>query len=253
MNAEPSTRSNTGTSAIVTGASRGIGAAIARDLAARGFHVVVNYREDRFGAEEVARSIESGGGSASIVCADVGDVREAARLTESATESGRTVAVLVNNAGILRDSTFRKMVEDDWRSVLETNLIGVMNVTHAAVPHMIERKFGRIVNIASFVGQSGNFGQTNYAAAKAGIIGFTKSLALELAQYNVTVNAICPGFIATAMWETIPDSAKEKLVSKIPLRRVGTTADVTHGVAYLIERGDYVTGQTLNINGGIYM
>lgn len=253
MTADPSTRSATAASAIVTGASRGIGAAIARDLARRGFHVVVNYREDRRGAEDVARSIEAAGGSAAVVCADVGDAREAARLTESATEDGRAVTVLVNNAGILRDSTFRKMAENDWRSVLETNLIGVMNVTHAVVPHMVDRKFGRIVNIASFVGQSGNFGQTNYAAAKAGIIGFTKSLALELAQYSVTVNAICPGFIATSMWETIPDSAKEKLISRIPLRRVGTTSDVVHGVGYLIEHGDYVTGQTLNINGGIYM
>jgi acetoacetyl-CoA reductase len=253
MAGDVSERVNGASTAIVTGASRGIGAAIAQDLASRGFHVVVNFREDLAGAERTVHAIEAGGGSAELQRADVTSRDDVARLVGSVAAGGRAIGVLINNAGILRDSSFRKMAPEDWRAVLETNLVGVINVCHAVVPHMIERRFGRIVTIASFVGQSGNFGQTNYAAAKAGIIGFTKSLALELAQYDVTVNAVCPGFIRTGMWDAIPEAAKEKLVSRIPLRRVGNPDEVARGVRYLVENGAYVTGQTLNINGGIYM
>ncbi len=163
------------------------------------------------------------------------------------------IDVLVNNAGILRDKTFKKMVPDDWAAVLATNLVGVINCSHAVVPAMLERKRGRIVSISSFVGQIGGFGQTNYAAAKAGIPGFTRSLALEPASAGITVNAICPGFIETDMWRSIPPEVQNTLLARIPLHRTGQPEEVAALVRFLVEEGGFITGQALNLNGGIHL
>lgn len=243
----------TGTVSFVTGASRGIGAAIARELAAAGSHVVIDYRVDGAGAAGVVDGISRQNGSAQRVACDVSDY-EAVRETISSIvrEFGR-LDILVNNAGILRDRSFLKLSPGEWHEVINVNLHSVMNTCSAAIPHMLEKAFGRIVNISSFVAQAGNFGQTNYAAAKAGIIGFTRSLALEVAAKGITVNAVCPGFIETDMWRSIPDTVKETIVARIPMRRVGSPRDVARLVRFLATEGDYITGQTLNVNGGIFI
>jgi len=161
--------------------------------------------------------------------------------------------ILINNAGILRDRRFVKMSPQDWREVMDVNLGGVVNACAMALPGMLDRSYGRIVSVASFVAQAGNFGQTNYATAKAGIIGLTRTLALEVARNNVTVNAVCPGFIETGMWGSIPDEVRAKLLERIPMRRVGQPRDVATLIRFLVSEGDYVTGQTLNVNGGVFI
>ena len=161
--------------------------------------------------------------------------------------------MLVNNAGILRDRTFKKMSIADWHEVIDTNLTSVMNCCHAAVPMLLENGWGRIVNISSFVGQMGNFGQANYSAAKAGLLGFTKSLAIELARSNITVNAVCPGFVETEMWNSVPPNIQEKILDRIPMHRVAKAEEIARGVRFLTVEGEYMTGQSLNINGGVYM
>jgi len=239
--------------AVVTGASRGIGRAIAIELARRGAHVAVNYERDAAGASAVVAEIRDAGGSAEEARADVRDVEAVHAMIASIVERRGGVDVLVNNAGILRDRSFKKMVPDDWSDVIATNLTGVITCSHAVVPRMLERRRGRIVSISSFVGQTGAFGQTNYAAAKAGILGFTRSLALELAPAGITVNAICPGFIETDMWRSIPSDVQATLLARIPLRRTGRPDEVASLVRYLVEEGDYITGQALNVNGGIHL
>jgi acetoacetyl-CoA reductase len=161
--------------------------------------------------------------------------------------------VLVNNAGINIDRSLKKMTVEDWDTVIQVDLSSFFYIVRAAIPYLTEQKSGKIINISSFVGQAGNFGQANYSAAKAGIIGFTKTAALELARSNVTVNAVCPGFIETEMYATIPEKVKEAILQRIPLGRVGTPQEVARAIRYLIVDGDYITGQTLSINGGIYM
>jgi len=239
--------------AVVTGGSRGIGSAIARELGASGATVVVNYVRGAEAAAGVVAQIEAAGGSA---CAEAGDVAKyeevVAMFERIKTRYGR-LDVLINNAGILRDRTFKKMSIQDWHEVIDTNLSSVMYCCHTAVPMLLDNGWGRIVNISSFVGQLGNFGQSNYSAAKAGILGFTKSLAIELARYNITVNAVCPGFVETEMWHSVPPNIQEKILDRIPMHRVAKAEEIARGVRFFAVEGDYMTGQSLNINGGIYM
>jgi len=239
--------------AVVTGGSRGIGSSIARELGAAGAHVVVNYVHGAEAAAGVVAQIEAGGGAADAQVADVSNAQDVRALFERIKSKYGRLDVLVNNAGILRDRSFKKMAIEDWHAVINVNLSSVMNVCHYAVPMLMENGWGRIVNISSFVGQMGNFGQANYSAAKAGIIGFTKSLAIELARYNITVNSVCPGFVDTEMWRSVPANIQEKILERVPMHRVARPEEIARGVRFLAVEGDYMTGQSLNINGGIYM
>jgi acetoacetyl-CoA reductase len=243
-----------GSVAIVTGAGRGIGRTIAEELSRSGARVVVNYAHSREQAEQlVAQLREQGHNDAVALQADVALPDQAARLIEETVSRFNRIDVLVNNAGVNVDKTLKNLTVEDWERVIQTDLNSCFYTVKAASPHFIRQEAGAIVNISSFVGQMGNFGQSNYAAAKAGIIGFTKAAALELARYNVTVNAVCPGFIQTDMFENVPEEARQKILQRIPLRRIGRPEEVARAVRYLIEDGAYITGQTLNINGGIYM
>jgi acetoacetyl-CoA reductase len=239
---------------VVTGAGRGIGRAIAEELGQGGAKVVVNYSRSRGPAEElVAELLQKGAPRAVAIQADVANPDQAANLIEETVKQLGRVDVLVNNAGINIDRSLKKMTVEDWDTVIQVDLSSFFYIVRAAIPYLTEQKSGKIINISSFVGQAGNFGQANYSAAKAGIIGFTKTAALELARSNVTVNAVCPGFIETEMYATIPGKVKEAILQRIPLGRVGTPQEVARAIRYLIVDGDYITGQTLSINGGIYM
>ncbi|MFJ8244720.1 3-oxoacyl-ACP reductase [Peribacillus asahii] len=239
--------------AIVTGGSRGIGAAIAMELAKNGAKVVINYNRSAGSAEQVIESIKKIGGEAYAVQADVSNSEESENLIKETINHFGKLDILINNAGITRDSTFKKLSEEDWRTVIDVNLNSVYNTSSIALPYLLESDAGRIINISSIIGQAGGFGQTNYAAAKAGIIGYTKSLALELAKSSVTVNSICPGFIDTEMVQEIPENIRENIVAKIPARRFGQPEEIARGVVFLCKDGGYITGQQLNINGGLYM
>lgn len=239
---------------VVTGAGRGIGRAIAEELGRGGAKIVVNYARSKAPAEELTLQLrEHGSPQALAIQADVTDAAQAARLIEETVQQLGRIDVLVNNAGITLDRTIKKMSVQDWDAVIQTDLSSCFYTVKAALPYFTEQKSGNIINISSFVGQAGNFGQANYAAAKSGIIGFTKTAALELARSNVKVNAICPGFIETEMYTAVPDNVKEAILQRIPLRRVGTPQEIARAVRYLVVDGDYITGQTLNVNGGIYM
>ncbi len=243
-----------GAVAVVTGASRGIGRAIAEELGQGGARVIVNYSRSKEPAEDLVQKLkEHGSRQAVAIQADVSDATQAARLIEETIQHFGRIDILVNNAGINLDRTMKKMTVEDWNTVIQVDLNSFFYTVKAALPYFTEQKSGTIINISSFVGQMGNFGQANYAAAKSGIIGFTKTAALELARSHVTVNAICPGFIETEMYEIIPEKVKEAILQRIPLGRVGTPQEVARAVRYLIVDGEYITGQTLNINGGIYM
>ncbi|MCQ6274492.1 acetoacetyl-CoA reductase [Bacillus sp. V3B] len=239
--------------AIVTGGSRGIGSAIALELAKNGVKIVINYNSNSAAADQMVAEIKEIGGDAYAVQADVSVSKDAENLVNEAVKHFGSVDILVNNAGITRDSTFKKLSEEDWRKVIDVNLNSVYNTTSKALPHLLESDAGRIINISSIIGQAGGFGQTNYAAAKAGLIGYTKSLALELAKGNVTVNAICPGFIGTEMVAAMPEKVLETIVGKVPQKRLGKPEEIARGVVFLCKDGDYITGQQLNINGGLYM
>ena len=244
---------STGKTALVTGSSRGIGRAIAQELAACGASVAVNYVRGEVPARALCDEIQRGGGRAYAIQADVRDAAHCARLVEQALSKLGHLDILVNNAGITRDRTVRRMGDDEWTEVLDTNLTSVFRCTKAALDGMMARKGGRIVNVASIIGQTGNLGQSNYAAAKAGLIGFTKSVAQEVARYGITVNAVCPGFIDTDMLANVPADLREKLALRIPLGRFGAAADVAKMVRFLVAEGDWITGQQLNVNGGMYM
>jgi Dehydrogenases with different specificities (related to short-chain alcohol dehydrogenases) len=249
----PASKSLAGKVALVTGASRGIGRAIALELASRGATVAVNCRSNVMRAGEVRDEIVHFGGTSEIFQADVSDRGEARHLIQEVLEVYEKIDVLVNNAGITRDKSLRKMTDDDWNEVIETNLNSVFYCTSASLPKMIERNYGRIVNISSFIAQGGNFGQANYAASKGGIISFTKVLALELAKYNITANVIAPGFTETDMLGHVPSEVLEQIKQRIPMHRLALPEEVAKAAAFLICDGDYVTGQQINVNGGIYM
>jgi acetoacetyl-CoA reductase len=238
--------------AVVTGGSRGIGAAIAKELGREGATVVVNYNANHKLAQAVVEEIEAMGGSASAQQADVSQAEPTKILIEEVLVKFGRVDILVNNAGITRDRTFSKMSFEEWHKVIDTNLSSVFNTCKIALPAMLEQKYGRIINISSVIGQSGGFGQTNYASAKAGLIGFTKSLALETAKKGVTVNAICPGFIGTEMVCDLPVNCQETILGQIPMKKLGEPAEVAKGVVFICE-SEYMTGQCLNLNGGFYM
>jgi acetoacetyl-CoA reductase len=239
---------------VVTGAGRGIGRAIAEEMGQGGAKVVVNYSRSKGPAEELVKHLrEHGSPQAVAIQADVADAAQAARLIEETVQQLGGIDVLVNNAGITLDRSMKNLKVEDWNTVIQVDLNSCFYTVKAALPYFMKQNSGTIINISSFVGQAGNFGQANYSAAKSGIIGFTKTAALELARYHVTVNAICPGFIETEMYADIPEKAKEAILKRIPLGRTGTPQEVARSVRYLIVDGDYITGQTLNINGGIYM
>lgn len=244
-----------GAVAVVTGAGRGLGRAIAEELGAGGAKVVVNYSRSKEPAEEVVKSIAGGDESRAVALqADVSKADEAARLIEQTVEHFGRIDFLINNAGINIDKTMKKLTTEDWDTVVQVDLNSCWYTFKAAMPHFTEQNSGKVINVSSFVGQAGNYGQANYSAAKAGIIGFTKTAALEMARYGVTVNAVCPGFVETDMFSDVPEEVvREKIEPRIPLKRIGTPQEVAKAVRYLIVDGDYVTGQQLNINGGIYM
>ena len=240
--------------ALVTGASRGIGRATALELAKAGAKVAVNFAGNRAAAEEVVSLIEAAGGQAMLVQADVGNAVDVETMLKAVVERFGKIDILVNNAGITRDNLIMRMKEEDWDAVIHTNLKGIFNCTKVVTKLMMKQRYGRIVNMTSVVGVMGNAGQSNYAAAKAGVIGFTKSMAKELASRNITVNAVAPGYISTDMTADLPDQAKADLQSQIPLQRLGNPADVASAVLFLVSPGaDYITGQTLHVDGGMVM
>jgi 3-oxoacyl-[acyl-carrier protein] reductase len=240
--------------AVVTGASLGIGKAIALELAKQGATVVINYNSSAQSAEAVVAQIEAEGGKAAAFQADVADFEQAGNLVKFAIDTFGNLDILVNNAGITRDGLIMMMKEEDWDAVLNTNLKSTFNCSKAAVRHMMRKRYGRIINIASVAGQMGNPGQTNYSASKAGQIGFTKALAREVASRKVTVNAIAPGFVDTEILDAMPPETLEAALKLVPLGRMGTPEEIAHAVAFLAdERSGYITGQALGVDGGMAM
>ncbi len=239
--------------ALVTGSSRGIGKAIAKALAAEGATMAVHYCRGREQADALAAEFAQAGGKAAAFQADVSRPEDCHRLLEQVKKQLGAADILVNNAGINRDRSIRKMSAAEWDEVIQCNLNSVFHCTKAALDPMIEKGWGRIINIASIIGQTGAFGQANYAAAKAGVIAFTKSVAQELAKFGITVNAICPGFVDTDMVATMPQAAKDAVRSRIPLGRFGDADEVARLVRFLCTEGDWITGAQLNINGGQFM
>lgn len=241
-----------GNAAIVTGSSRGIGRAIALALAKEGAAVLVNYKSGAEAAAEVVEAIRSAGGRAMCYQADVANPAEAEAMVKAAQAEFGKVDILVNNAGITRDNLIFRMKDEDWDAVIGANLKGAFNCIKFAGRGMFKNHFGRIINISSVVGLTGNNGQGNYSAAKAGLIGLTKAMAKELGSRNITVNAIAPGFIHTDMTESLPESNKEKMLAQVPLKRFGSPEEVAGLVVFLASQSaGYITGQTIAIDGGM--
>jgi len=242
-----------GRSSIVTGASQGIGKAIALELAREGVEVIlVDIQKEKL--EEVADEISENKGKAAVFSADVSRMDEAMKVVEAVVKGSKKIDYLVNNAGITRDNLLMRMKEEEWDSVLKVNLKGVFNFSKAVIRNMINNRYGRIVNISSIVGLIGNAGQCNYSASKAGVIGFTKSLAREVASRGITVNAVAPGYIATPMTEGLPETVKQQFRDWIPVKRFGTPEEITHAVKFLLsDEAAYITGQVINVNGGMFM
>jgi len=240
--------------AVVTGASRGIGRAIALELARFGASVVVNYNRSADAASEVVATIEEEGGEAVAVQADVGDLDQATGLVQSAIDTFGGIDILVNNAGTTRDQLLMLMSEDDWDTVLRTNLKGIFNCCKAAARKMMRQRSGRIVNISSVSGIAGQGGQTNYAASKAGVIGFTKSLAKELGARNVTVNAVAPGFVPTDLTADLSEDLVQRAIEVTPLGRMGQPEEVAYAVVFLAsDMASFITGEVLTVDGGLVM
>ena len=239
--------------ALITGGAQGIGRAIVLLFARQGARVAisdVNLEK----AQETCREVESLGGQAMAIGGNVADAKAAEAMMEQAVEKFGGLDILVNNAGITRDGILLRMKEEDWDSVMAVNLKGAFHCTKAALRFFLKRRGGKIINIASVTGEMGNAGQSNYAASKAGLIGFTKSVAREYASRNIQANAVAPGFIDTAMSQAIPQKGREFLIQQIPMERLGTPEDVAEAVLFLASPGaDYITGQVLNVNGGMYM
>lgn len=241
--------------ALVTGAARGIGKEIVYTLAENGYDVSINYRTKTTEIEQMKEELES---KYKIKCAlvqgDVASFEDTEKMVNETVEALGKIDVLVNNAGITKDGLLMRMSKEDFETVIDVNLVGTFNVTKNVIPLMIKQKSGRIINISSVVGVSGNAGQTNYSASKAGIIGFTKSLAKEVSSRNILVNAVAPGFIATDMTSVLSDSVKESINNQIPLKRMGSAKDIANVVKFLAsEDSSYITGQVINVDGGMLM
>jgi acetoacetyl-CoA reductase len=241
-----------GRTCVVTGAARGIGRAIALELGREGANVAVGYAQNEALATEVVEQIKAIGGDAMPLGADVADPAQVGPAIASVIERYGRIDVLVNNAGITRDRSLAKMTAEEWDAVIGTNLSSVFHMTSAVLPHMVQAGYGRIVNVSSIIGLHGNFGQANYAAAKAGIIGFTKSAALELVRKGITVNAVAPGFIETEMIAAMPDDARSRILERVPMGRFGRPEEIAQAVLFLVTRAEYMTGQVVEINGGLY-
>lgn len=240
--------------ALVTGAGRGIGRDIALKLAEQGIMVIVNYNGSKEAADSVVDKIEESGGRAKAVKCNVADYKETEAMIASIVKEFGRLDILVNNAGITLDNLIVRMSEEDFDKVININLKGAFNTIKHVNRQMIKQRYGRILNISSVVGVTGNAGQANYAASKAGIIGLTKSAARELASRNITVNAVAPGFIQTEMTDKLPENVKEQMQSQIPLKRLGTTKDIANTVSFLVsEDASYITGQVIEVNGGMNM
>ena len=240
--------------AVVTGSSKGIGAAIAKLLAAQGTKVVVNYRSSAQAAEVVVADIKAAGGEAVAYEADVSQSDAASQLMKAAIDTYGQIDILVNNAGITRDKLIMTMKDDDWETILQTNLSSVYYCSKAVIRPMMKKRRGRIINMTSVVGLAGQAGQTNYAASKAGIIGFTKALAKEVGSRNITVNAVAPGFIPTDLTNVLPEEQIKAIMQNTPLGRLGTLEDVAHAVLFLAsDEASFVTGQVLTVDGGLVM
>ena len=240
--------------ALVTGGSRGIGRAICIRLASMGLLVYVNYVSQSSAAEEVRRIILQAGGRAEVAGFDVADGKGVQEACKKIIDEAGSIDILVNNAGITRDGLMARMKESEWDEVLDTNLKGAFLCAKVASRAMMKKKWGRIINISSVSGAAGNAGQVNYSAAKAGLIGLTKSMAREYASRSITVNSVAPGYIETEMTNLLDEKTRQQIKAEIPLAAFGTTEDIAGAVAYLVsEDGRYITGQTLHVNGGMYM
>ena len=240
--------------ALVTGATRGIGKAIALELADNGYDIVLNYRNANDELKQKKKEIEEKNVNCFLVYGDISKFEDCENIAKQAMEEFGRIDVLVNNAGITRDGLIMRMKKEDFESVIDTNLTGTFNMTRNVVPFMIKQKNGRIINLSSVVGITGNAGQTNYSASKAGVIGFTKSLAKEVASRNILVNAIAPGFIETDMTKVLSDNVKEAILNQIPLKRMGEAKEVAKLVKFLVsDDSKYITGQVINVDGGMVM
>lgn len=240
--------------AFITGATRGIGRAIALELANEGYNIALNYRTENEALETLKKEISELGVECYPVQGDVSKAEDSERMTKEIIEYFEQIDVLVNNAGITKDKLIQRMKEEEFTDVINVNLVGTFNITKNVIKYMTKKRYGKIINISSVVGISGNAGQSNYAASKAGIIGFTKSIAKELASRNITANAVAPGFIQTDMTNVLKDEIKEAIESTIPLKRLGTAEDVAKVVKFLAsDDSNYITGQVINVDGGMLM
>jgi 3-oxoacyl-[acyl-carrier-protein] reductase len=240
--------------AFITGATRGIGKAIALELAKEGYNIALNYRTENEALENLKKEISEIGVECYPVEGDVSKAEDSERMTKEIIEHFEQIDVLVNNAGITKDNLILRMKEEEFTDVINVNLVGTFNITKNVIKYMTKKRYGKIINLSSVVGISGNAGQSNYAASKAGIIGFTKSIAKELASRNITANAVAPGFIQTDMTNVLKDEIKEAIEGTIPLKRLGTAEDVAKVVKFLAsDESSYITGQVINVDGGMLM